>query len=263
MALPWVMFTSDPWYCIHTQTSLLPTHTRDWEWLGWFEGPFALCTFCQKEKKLTHQNQFSDFEGTPFKNNGQGKDWWLLKVFGIGHQMVPECAWACPFFQNFRGGCAPFEPLLIVQGGLAPPPLRYPCGYHFKGIFFYLRHCCSIPGTSQIYLLQKLVGAPGPHRSLVIEIWLSGPQRVKRIFLTKFELSALTFVKIVKIPPSLWVQKSAKPYSFGCRKTGSFPGHICGDLKYWTPPPNPPIYTRKWNTFGRNWDFFFFCSIFF
>ena len=37
----------------------------------------------------------------------------------------------------------------------------------------------------------------------------------KRLFLTKFEFSVLTFIKIVKIPP-LWVQKCPKPHPYAC-----------------------------------------------
>ena len=155
-------------------------------WLGlkahWLDAHLA------KRKKLTHQNQFSNFEGTPLKNNGQGKDWWLLKVLGISHQMVPECAWTCPFFQKFRGGCAPFEPLLIVRGGLAPPPLRYPRCYHFKGKgarknsqFFYLGPMLLRTWNFLDIPLTETPGgpkAPTDHPVAVIEIWLSGPQRV-------------------------------------------------------------------------------------
>ena len=42
-----------------------------------------------------------------------------------------------------------------------------------------------------------------------------GKGTFKRLFLTKFEFSILIFVKIVKILP-LWVEKSAKPYPYGC-----------------------------------------------
>ena len=37
----------------------------------------------------------------------------------------------------------------------------------------------------------------------------------KRLFLTKFEFSVLTFVKNANDPP-LWVQKSAEPYPYRC-----------------------------------------------
>ena len=45
-----------------------------------------------------------------------------------GPQNAPACF---NFFKFFEGRC-PFEPPLIVRGGLVPPPLRYPRGTIFK-----------------------------------------------------------------------------------------------------------------------------------
>ena len=66
------------------------------------------------------------------------------------------------------------------------------------------------------------------------KVTLMGAKFVKKVplqvyFLTKSEFSVLIFVEKVKYSP-LWVQKSAKPYPYGCfecLKNPIFMGAIC------------------------------------
>ena len=87
---------------LHTHTDIITTQTHQrlrgsglvWRPIG------SMHIWPKRKKNDSPKPIFWLWGHPPLKNNGQGKDWWLLKILGISHQMVPEWAWTCLFFQK-------------------------------------------------------------------------------------------------------------------------------------------------------------------